>query len=129
MDDKDKLTIEGWSLENYANMTIGPTEYYSSAVHSDIITVTGSDATIDYDDWILSNIDLADIDIGSYYTNPMEAENIKLNGGGEEMIRIAEDGFYVRGERVPAGKKEAKQVYKAFKQWMTWAILNGEIKN
>jgi hypothetical protein len=30
---------------------------------------------------------------------------------------------------VEADEKEAEAVYKAFKQWMTYAILNGEINN
>jgi hypothetical protein len=39
------------------------------------------------------------------------------------MIRIAPDGFYVRGVRVPADEKEAQAVYDAFKAWMAWASL------
>lgn len=57
------------------------------------------------------------------------ANNVVLTGGGEEMLRVAPDGFYVRGVKVKSGKKEAKAVYEAFKQWMTYAILNGEINN
>jgi hypothetical protein len=35
------------------------------------------------------------------------------------MIRIARDGFYVRGERVePQSADEAKKVYRAFIGWM-----------
>lgn len=43
--------------------------------------------------------------------------------GGDEMIRVARDGFYVRGVRVPADDKEAETVYNAFKQWLVWANL------
>ena len=43
--------------------------------------------------------------------------------GSEEMIRIAPDGFYVRGVRVPADEHEAQAVYEAFKAWMAWASL------
>jgi len=42
---------------------------------------------------------------------------------------VAKDGFYVRGVKVEADAKEAKAVYEAFKSWMTYAILNGEINN
>jgi hypothetical protein len=35
-----------------------------------------------------------------------------------EMLRIAEDGFYVRGEKVEQGEGEAKEVYDAFKAFM-----------
>ena len=43
--------------------------------------------------------------------------------GGDEMIRVARDGFYVRGVRVPADDQEAETVYLAFKQWLAWASL------
>jgi hypothetical protein len=33
----------------------------------------------------------------------------------EEMIRICDDGFYVRGVKVKQNKGEAKKVYRAFK--------------
>ena len=41
-----------------------------------------------------------------------------------EMLRVAEDGFYVRGVKVEADAKEAQQVYTAFKQWLTWNTLS-----
>jgi len=44
--------------------------------------------------------------------------------GGTEMLRVAQDGFYVRGERVPADDKEAETVYNAFKQFLVWSELN-----
>ena len=43
--------------------------------------------------------------------------------GGDEMIKVTKDGFYVRGVRVPVDDKEAETVYLAFKQWLTWANL------
>lgn len=46
-----------------------------------------------------------------------------MMAGNDEMLRIAEDGFYVRGQRVPADDKEAAAVYHAFKQWLAWANL------
>ena len=57
----------------------------------------------------------------------LDANTISLTGGGEEMLRIAEDGFYVRGVKVKQNKREAKAVYEAFKRWMTHAIMSGEI--
>lgn len=44
--------------------------------------------------------------------------------GGTEMLRVAQDGFYVRGQRVPVDDKEAETVYNAFKQFLVWAELN-----
>ena len=103
------------------------------------ITVDTSDTnTQEWDDWIQQytgaldlNIPLDHIDISGsdYYDNRLGANNISLTAAGDEMLRVAKDGFYVRGVRVEADAKEAKAVYEAFKQWMTYAILNGEINN
>lgn len=57
------------------------------------------------------------------------ANGITLKGGGEEMLRVAADGFYIRGQRVEADAKEAETVYLAFKQWLTWAVLNDKLKS
>ncbi len=50
--------------------------------------------------------------------------NISCWAGGVEMLRVAQDGFYVRGQRVPADDKEAETVYNAFKQFLVWSELN-----
>lgn len=52
-----------------------------------------------------------------------EPNNISLHAGSEEMLRVAPDGFYVRGVKVPVDNKEAETVYHAFKQWLAWANL------
>ena len=52
-----------------------------------------------------------------------EANSIKLNAGGSDMIKVTKDGFYVRGVKVPADEKEALAVYNAFKEWLTWSQL------
>lgn len=39
------------------------------------------------------------------------------------MLRIAKDGFYVRGVKIEQDAKEAEKVYTAFHQWLTWATL------
>ena len=43
--------------------------------------------------------------------------------GGDEMLRVTKDGFYVRGKKVEQDDKEAEIVYNAFKQWLAWANL------
>lgn len=56
-----------------------------------------------------------------------EAAGITFNvgpGQSSEMLRIAEDGFYVRGVRVPADDLEAGRVYRSFKSWLAWAQMN-----
>jgi hypothetical protein len=44
--------------------------------------------------------------------------------GGTEMIRVAEDGFYIRGQKIPADDREAEQVYNAFKEFLVWSRLH-----
>ena len=53
-----------------------------------------------------------------------QESNITLNTTTTEMLRVAKDGFYVRGKRVNQDDKEAEIVYNAFHQWLTWATLN-----
>jgi hypothetical protein len=53
-----------------------------------------------------------------------EEHNLKMIVEGTEMLRVARDGFYVRGKKVPVDDKEAETVYNAFKQFLTWAELN-----
>ena len=126
MGDEDKLIIEGLSLEEYANISIASNDYWN-----DMITVAGGSTGVNYDDWLAQydgTADFSGLDIG-YPTSSLGANDIKLTGGGEEMLRISEDGFYVNGVKVKQGKREAKAVYEAFKKWMTYAILNGELNN
>ena len=93
------------------------------------ITIDTSDInTQEWDDWITQYTDL-DLDIDDYSDSRLGANDISLTAAGDEMLRVAKDGFYVRGVKVEADAKEAKAVYEAFKQWMTYAILNGEINN
>jgi sarcosine oxidase gamma subunit len=54
-----------------------------------------------------------------------EPNNIVCQAGGEEMLRVGPDGFWVRGQKVPQDDQEAQAVYNAFKQWMAWASLEG----
>jgi hypothetical protein len=53
-----------------------------------------------------------------------EENNITCFAGGTEMLKVAQDGFYVRGVKVPADDKEAETVYNAFKCFLMWAELN-----
>ena len=96
------------------------------------ITIDTSDMnTQEWDDWIQTYTGTLDLDIENDWSfdNRLGTNNISLTAAGDEMLRVAKDGFYVRGVRVEADAKEAEAVYKAFKQWMTYAILNGEINN
>ena len=94
------------------------------------ITIDTSDMnTQEWDDWIQQYTGNLDFNESWYSDGRLGANDINLTAGGEEMLRVAKDGFYVRGVRVEADAKEASAVYEAFKQWMTYAILNGELTN
>ncbi len=56
--------------------------------------------------------------------NPSYNDSLTMVAGGVEMLRVAKDGFYVRGVKVPADEKEAETVYNAFKHYLVWAELN-----
>ena len=61
-------------------------------------------------------------------TSDTEESTISFRGGSEEMLRVARDGFYIRGKRVKQDDKEAELVYNTFHQWLTWATLNRDYK-
>lgn len=52
--------------------------------------------------------------------------NIVFKSGSDEMLRVAQDGFYVRGIKLEQDDKEATEVYNAFKQWLAWSVLNNQ---
>ena len=58
--------------------------------------------------------------------NTSYKHSIILNNKGVEMLRVAEDGFYVRGTKVPVDDKEAATVYTAFKEFLVWSRLSRE---
>jgi hypothetical protein len=51
--------------------------------------------------------------------------NIIFNAGQTEMLKVTEDGFYVRGVKVQADD-EAKNVYRAFKEFLIHHALTKE---
>jgi hypothetical protein len=61
-----------------------------------------------------------------YKIRDPEPSAITLMAGGmnsDEMLRVSNEGFWVRGVKVPADEQEAETVYQAFKQWLAWANL------
>ena len=74
-----------------------------------------------YQQWIQNNTVSKPIPIVS--VKPQE-NSITLRAGPTEMLMIAEDGFYVRGNRVPVDDRESMAVYTAFSEWLNWQILN-----
>ena len=49
--------------------------------------------------------------------------NIAFYGGANEMLKITEDGFYVRGKKIPVDDEEGLAVYRAFKQFLVHHAL------
>jgi hypothetical protein len=58
-------------------------------------------------------------------TAPPE-NNITFHTGQAEMLKVTQDGFYVRGVKVDADEKEAAAVYRAFKQFLVHHALTKE---
>ena len=71
-----------------------------------------------------SQLDSNNLTVKDTYSK--DSGNIVFNTGSSEMMRITEDGFWVRGVKVEQGAKEASTVYNVFRQWLTWAQLNKE---
>jgi len=49
--------------------------------------------------------------------------NIVLVIQQTEMLKITQEGFWVRGVKVEQDEQEARQVYQAFQSWLAWANL------
>ena len=52
--------------------------------------------------------------------------SITFHGGGNEMLKVTKDGFYVRGVKVEADEQEASAVYNAFKKFLIHQALTKE---
>lgn len=55
--------------------------------------------------------------------NANKPATIVFNANQNEILKVAEDGFYVRGKKVPVDDREAESVYKAFREFLVWAAL------
>jgi hypothetical protein len=58
-------------------------------------------------------------------TTPPE-NNIVFHCSNNEILKITEDGFYVRGKKVPVDEEEGLAVYRAFKQFLVHHALTKE---
>ena len=119
MGDENKINLDDitLSIDLDNNYYSAHSDYLKSISDLSIgdITISGPDDVnwASYSDWIMSGDQ-------SY----KDRDNIVFTGGGEEMFKVAPDGFYVRGVKVEADAKEAEKVYKAFKEWLTYNILS-----
>lgn len=51
------------------------------------------------------------------------SNSVLMYAGKEEMIRVSEDGFYVRGQKVPVDNNEGLAVYRAFRNFLAYHAL------
>jgi len=52
--------------------------------------------------------------------------NVVFYCRNEEVLRVSDKGFWVRGVEVKQDALEAENVYNAFTQWLTWQHLTKE---
>ena len=52
--------------------------------------------------------------------------NITFYTNTSEILKVAEDGFYVRGKKLEVDDNEARAVYNAFRQFLIWSALTRE---
>jgi hypothetical protein len=65
---------------------------------------------------------------GPYTFAPTKSPNtVTFHCGEDEMLKCSDKGFWVRGAKIDQDDKEAEHVYNAFKQWLVWAQLNGQV--
>lgn len=62
-------------------------------------------------------------DSGYTFRNDHNPNTITCLAGGQEMLRVGPDGFWVRGVKVEQDDKEAEIVYNAMKEFLTWSQL------
>lgn len=49
-----------------------------------------------------------------------EKSNISFHAEQQEILKVTEDGFYVRGKKVPVDEQEGLAVYKALKEFLVY---------
>jgi hypothetical protein len=52
-----------------------------------------------------------------------DGSNITFYAGSTEMLKVANDGFYVRGKKLDIDDQEAEKVYRAMRQFLVWSAL------
>lgn len=62
------------------------------------------------------------------YCKIEHSNSITCLAGGQEMLKVSDQGFWVRGVKIEQDDKEAEQVYNAFKAWMMWAQMTKDYK-
>ena len=66
--------------------------------------------------------------LGPYQMRTENSNTITCMAGGEEMLKVSDKGFWVRGVRVELDEQEAQKVYEGFKAWMMWAQMTRDYR-
>ena len=53
----------------------------------------------------------------------LKPNNLTMIVNDTEWIKISDEGFWVRGEKVEQGPEEARVVYEAFREFLMWNNL------
>lgn len=56
--------------------------------------------------------------------SPAPNNSVLMYAGGDEMLRVSEDGFYVRGQKVTVDDNEGLAVYRAFRNFLAYHALS-----
>ena len=71
--------------------------------------------------WVNEDIGYINIDAANVARNTI---TFNAGPGNCEMLKVSEDGFWVRGLKVEQDDKEAQLVYNSFKEWLIWQQLS-----
>lgn len=52
-----------------------------------------------------------------------EGASVTFQTNDKEILRISDNGFYVRGVKLAIDDNEAASVYKAFREFLIWSAL------
>lgn len=62
--------------------------------------------------------------LSAYGIDPIKPPNeLTMIVNTAEMIKVTEEGFWVRGVKVEQGPNEAQEVYQAFREFLVWSGL------
>jgi hypothetical protein len=74
--------------------------------------------------WVANSVVKSQTDVTVENLYRKDINDFVFMAGDDEMLRISQDGFWVRGQRLEQDHGEAETVYRSFRKWLVWAQLN-----
>ena len=71
---------------------------------------------------------MSDFSIANKTENPPKKNCITFLAQNSELLKVCDDGFYVRGKKLEIDDDEAKSVYKALREFLVWVELTRKRK-